>query len=92
MSKLYIRVDYNIKTDTYKLESNIKNSSHEEVITNFLQNEMGKGSDSRLPNNLDNYTIIIYLNLSYDSFTCKDNCGNYGLRDGILLNFLSKSK
>lgn len=38
----------------------------------------------------DVYTICVKLNMSNDSFSVIDDCGNKGSRDGILLSFIKE--
>jgi len=56
-----------------------------------LRTQIGKGKDISKPNtDSDLYVIDINLDLSYDTFYCKSNCGNLGLETGILLDVIQR--
>lgn len=88
MSDLVIRLKYDIQNDKFDITSNVKEKSIPNIVANFLRSQIGSGEDNREANKLDNYNITIELNLESDTFKVTDNCGNKGLRDGILLRFL----
>jgi hypothetical protein len=85
---LYINIKYNINTNKYEFDSNIKSERQSSIIEDFLRCQLGRGEDDRPDADRDEYNISINLHLSDDTFYSKDDCGNYGLRDGILLNAL----
>lgn len=72
------------------IKSDIKREYWEEVLSGFLQDQMGKGKDNTPAEERDEYEIIIQLDVSDDSFYVKHNCGNKGLRDGILMEVLRR--
>ena len=57
------------------------------VVEGFLRGQVGAGKDESPPNEQDVYHIRIEVDLSFDIFTSRHDCGNLGLRDGILLHF-----
>ena len=87
---LFIKVCYNLADDKFKYESNIKKGQMEEIVLSFLRQQIGKGADNSERNEVDIYEISIELDLSDDTFYCSHNCGNLGLRDGILMHFVSR--
>jgi len=78
---------HNIITDTFKVSGNCKDPK--EIVSEFLRTQIGAGYDRSKPNQKDEYTIRINLDLSDDTFYIEHNCGNKSLRDGILLRFLN---
>lgn len=87
---LYFNVAFTIETGKFEIDSNIKPEHQAEIVSNFLRNQMGAGKDKSTPNKLDVYHIKLELDLSDDSFGSLHDCGNKGLRDGILLEVLGK--
>jgi len=83
MHDIEVTVTYNIKDGAFEVTGNAKNPKG--IIDNFLRIQMGAGVDNTPANRVDIYNISIYLDLSEDIFTSTHNCGNKGLRDGILM-------
>lgn len=91
MSDLQIRIDY-FKDGKYNIGGNVKEAEVPELIDTFLRGQIGKGADNSKPNKRDKYTILIKVDLNYEKFTVKDNIGNKGLRDGILMNVSTRER
>ena len=87
---MYIEINFNIEKEQFEYSTDIKENELDEILWAFLRNKCGQGADNSLPETRTKYDIYIELNLTDDSFNCKHNCGNLGLRDGILLKFLEK--
>ena len=88
---LYAKIEYNHKLDTFEVNSNIKEERLEETIETFIRSQFGAGSDDSEPNReVDVFEITVALDLRDDTFHVSSNCGNLGLRDGILLHFLER--
>lgn len=85
---LHLNILYNISTDEFAFDSDIKPERQAEVIGDFLRMQTGKGEDFTPPNERTEYHIKITLDLSEDRFTVEHDCGNLGLRDGLLLHAL----
>ena len=85
---LFLVVQYDIKADTFKVESNIKPEMQGEVLTDFIRTQIGAGKDESPVKEQDTYTIKLRLDLSDDTFCVEHDCGNKGLRDGILMRVL----
>ena len=92
MADLFIEIKYNIKTDIFKVNSNIKEELQKQLVSAYLRMQMGKGKDNSEAENRDEYIITIKIDLRWDVFTSKHNCGNKGLRDGILMRWVGKNK
>ncbi len=90
MSDLYLELWYNIKTDMFGVNTDIKPEAQNEIVSAFLSTQMGRGRDDRELYIRDVYNIKIEVNLSEDIFNLSDDCGNKGLREGILMQFLKR--
>ena len=80
-------ITYDINNDIFTITGNAKNPVN--IISNFIRTQIGQGEDLSIPNKKEIYTINIKLYPSNDTFIVSDDCGNNGLRDGILLKYLS---
>jgi len=92
MSDLFFNLKYFIKDDDFDIQTNIKKDQVDEIVTEFLRGQIGKGRDYSPTNEKKCYKIKIEVDLSFDIFKCKHNCGNLGLRDGILMRYLQKGE
>lgn len=92
MDKLFVEFTYPInEPGKFKYESNIKSESLADIVADFIRSQTGAGVDNSPANEKDDvYTIRLTLDLSDDSFGCSHNCGNKGLRDGILMDILNR--
>lgn len=89
---LFLKIDYGIEIDKFHYCTNIKEDYVSEITADFLRSQIGEGADNSKAEDQDIYEIDIFVDLSYDTFHCRHNCGNKGLREGILMRFLSKLK
>lgn len=92
MSDLFMVVNYDLKADAFEIKGNIKPERHKDVLAEFIHSQIGSGADNSPAEEKDNYTIRIRLDLSDDSFFVSHDCGNKGLRDGILMRVLRDLK
>jgi len=88
MSRLYLNIRYTVEADTFETESNIKPAHRAEVLEGFLRCQIGKGEDATPAEEREVYTIKIQLDLTDDTYYVEHDCGNKGLRDGILMRVL----
>jgi len=88
--RLYLYIDYDVEHDAFCYHTNIKQEKIADIVSEFLGTQMGKGADDRAPDIRDYYSIDLILDLSHDIFKVGHTCGNKGLRDGILMNLVSK--
>lgn len=89
---LYIDLNYNIKNNKLYISTNIKEEKVEDIMFSFLRTQAGQGEDNSPANEMDEYRILIELNLNFDIFNVTDNCGNKGLRDGIIMYYLQNKE
>jgi hypothetical protein len=86
-------IRYNIKTGefSYTEKTTVKPECRSDILENFLRSQMGAGQDLTDPEVRDEYAIKIVLDLSDDSFYVTHDCGNKGLRDGILMDVMTRT-
>ena len=88
---IYLKVDYPVdEPEKFRIETNAKAEAVADLIEDFLYGQVGAGVDRSQANEFDVYEIILGIDLSDDSWGTKDNCGNKGLRDGILYAVLGR--
>lgn len=87
---LFLSVDYDVIKSKACFSTNIQKEKVADVIVNFLRTQIGAGEDTSEANILDLYEIDLLLDLSTDTFSVSSNCGNLGLRDGILHHLFTK--
>ncbi|MBU1178959.1 hypothetical protein KKB69_01290 [Patescibacteria group bacterium] len=92
---LFLKIDYGIEIDKFHHCTNIKEECVSDIVSDFLCGQIGAGVDDSKANDQDIYEIDIFeidifVNFADDSFACRHNCGNKGLREGILMRFLNK--
>ena len=85
---LRVILKYNVSEDAFNVQTNARERALPEIISIYLETQIGRGVDNSKADQRDEYTIDLDLNLEGDVFRCNHNCGNLGLRDGILLKFL----
>ena len=89
MSKyLTLGLEYNIKTDKFKVSGDVNEGGQREIVETFLRYQIGAGVDDSEPNRQEVYNFLIKWYSIDDRITIKDDTGNKGLRDGILIGFL----
>ncbi len=59
-----------------------------DLIGDYLYTQIGAGKDDSPPNRQEIYTINLGIDLSDDTFFINSDCGNKGLRDGILIRLV----
>jgi len=91
-SPLYIKIHYDNVNVKFTHETNIKASKVNDILWDYLETQQGKGKDLRMPNKQAVYDITIKLDLTEDTFSVSDNCGNDSLRDGIIMYFTKGNK
>lgn len=90
-SDIQIRITYPIKKDSeFKIDTNAKKDKLKEILEEFICCRIGEGVDKRSPEKRDVYEIDIDLHLVDDSWVTRHNCGNCSLRDGIIMDIISR--
>jgi hypothetical protein len=92
MNKLTVVIKHKVAGDKYEVKTDLNNEGLKEILDTFLRSQMGQGADNRKANKRSIYTIKLTVDLTDDTVVATDDCGNKGLRDGILLCFLKTLK
>ena len=87
---LNLIIDYDIKSDIFCFDTDIKTERLKNIVVDFLRTQIGKGKDESPHEDHCLYQIDITLDLADDIFYVTHNCGNKGLREGILQHFLHR--
>lgn len=85
MGSIDLKLTYNVTKDKFNIEGNAKHPK--KLVRSFLRTQIDAGADDTQAEELEEYTILINFNLSKNVFSVCNDCGNKGLRDGILLRF-----
>lgn len=82
-------IQYDINQDKFSVIGDLNKHGQEELIDTWLRMQMGRGKDHSPANKLDVYKIRLQWTPHMDVISVKDNTGNKGLREGILMRYLS---
>ena len=85
MSYLDLVVMHNIETNVFEYEGDVRPERRADLIMEFIRTQIGAGADPTPANEVDVYKITLRWYPDGDRFATSHNCGNLGLRDGILL-------
>jgi hypothetical protein len=89
--RLNIRVIYPLEhPEQLRIETDVKDELVAELVGEFLLTQVGAGEDPSKAEKRDTYTIHLQLDLNGDVWYCKHDCGNKGLRDGILMDVVRR--
>ena len=90
MKDIFIDLTYNLDEDNFKISTNVKEEKITDLLSTFIMTQIGQGVDNRKSKENSVYNIHIELDMTTDTFTVSHNCGNNGLRDGIIVRYISK--
>ena len=88
-----LTVTYNFvgEDTTFEIDGNCKPEFQEEIISIFLQDMVGSGTNKKEEVvNRDVYKITLLLDLDGDRFRIRHDCGNLSLAVGILMDVLRR--
>lgn len=86
---IFIEMTFNVKDETTTIRTNAKHDKVDELLTDYLHAQVGTGKDPSPMVELDVYKITIGVELGDDSWGSGHDCGNKGLRDGIIMRILA---
>ena len=90
VAPLTIDIHYNMSDLTKSvIRTNIKTERLSDILADYIQSQIGKGSDDRESKAQEEYHITISLDLSFDTFQTTSDTGNEGLTVGIILHVLN---
>ena len=85
MAHLIIAIEYDMTSDEAKIRTNARREKVAELLDEYLQAVVGAGNAITPAQDHDVYRINLTLDLSNDTWLVKHNCGNKGLREGIVM-------
>lgn len=85
---IFIEMTFTVKDEAVTIRTNAKHEVIEELLTDYLHSQVGTGKDPTPMMELDVYKINIGVELAEDSWGSGHDCGNKGLRDGIIMRIL----
>jgi len=83
--KLTVGIMYNPETGGCEAYGDANIQGTQEIISLWLESRVGSGKDTSPGIERDVYEIEIDWYPENDRLTCRHNCGNSGLREGILM-------
>ncbi len=93
-STVFVKIKYPINNpENIEVEHNLKTDelAKEEVLSNYLHNQMGRGEDKNPPADLDVYEITIGIDLAdEDRMYVNSNTGNAGLTAGLVMDTIKR--
>jgi len=84
----YLIINYNISENRFKVDTSLNKRGQYEIVENFLRSQIGASIDKSVLVRREEYRIELKWFPQNDDFSSKDDTGNKGLRDGILIDFL----
>jgi hypothetical protein len=87
---LTVGIKFDINKDKCEFYGNFTNAGIERILTEWIRSQMGGGEDTSPANRLDLYEIEIDWYPENDKLVCRHNCGNKGLREGIIARCLQE--
>ena len=90
MADLWIDIEYRfakpVDGPRVVIRTNVKHELVSDLLSDWIRDQMGRGSDDRKAVERDFYHIRIEVDLCCDEFTTTSDTGNYGLTCGIVLD------
>ena len=86
---IVIEMSFDMKRETVQIKTNAKHEVVEQLLYDYLHTQIGSGRDDSTPEDHDIYKITIGVELADDSWGSTHNCGNKGLREGIIMQVIN---
>lgn len=91
MPDLYMDITFPLKDPAkFTHETNIKPELVGDILAEFIRSQQGSGEDKNPPVEREVYKLRLELNLSFDNFKLKHDCGNEGLALGIVMDVFKR--
>lgn len=85
-----IDITFTVKDESVVIRTNAKHEKVQELLEDYLHSIMGAGKDHAPMVERDVYKIVIGVELAEgDAWGSHHDCGNKGLRDGIIMRILA---
>jgi len=85
---IVLEIEFVVKDEVVTIKTNAKFEKVEDLLEDYLMSIVGTGKDPTPMNELDAYKITLGLQLDGDIWGTSHNCGNKGLREGILMRVM----
>lgn len=86
---LTLDILYQVESNNFEVGGDVNDQGRKGLVENFLLGQVGAGADDREPNVQDTYRIQLQWYPHDDRIVSRSDTGNKGLRDGILMQYLS---
>lgn len=86
---IVIEMIFDMKAEAVQIRTNAKRSVISELLSDYVHSQVGTGKDESPPDVRDVYSITIGVELDDDSWGSKHDCGNKGLREGIIMQVIN---
>ncbi len=88
---IVVEIRYDLKKPEQTIiKTNARKEALEEIFEAWLQDQIGRGKDSRQPACRDEYLVRIGLDLSDDTFATESDTGNSALTCGLVMDVLAR--
>jgi hypothetical protein len=85
---IVLEIDFVVKGELVTIATNAKFDKVEDLLEDYLMSIVGTGKDPTPMNELDAYKITLGLQLDDNTWGTSHDCGNKGLREGILMRVM----
>lgn len=85
---IVIELEYDMVNSSVKIRTNAKHDKVIDLLEDYLHAQVGTGVDPAPPAERDVYKITIGVELGEDIWGSSHDCGNKGLREGIIMRIL----
>jgi len=94
MERKYATMDitYDIQKDEFDIKGDLNPNGQAEVLDSFIRSQIGAGEDPNPAIERDQYHIKLQWFPDIDEIRSEYDTGNKGLRDGILMELLRRTK
>lgn len=86
---IIIEMTFNMKEDTVRIRTNAKHDKVGDLLEDYLHAQIGSGKDTTPATEKDIYNITLGVELGEDIWGSSHDCGNKGLREGIVMRILT---
>jgi len=85
---MFVDMLYDMQENKFVHTTDMTPAGMQEAVGLYLELQDPKDYNDKLVEKREEYHIIVTIDNRNDEYTCMHNCGDVGLRDRILLQFL----
>jgi hypothetical protein len=85
---IIIEMEYDMVNSKVQIRTNAKHDKVGDLLEDYLHAQVGSGKDDSPAAERDVYKITIGVELGEDIWGSSHDCGNKGLREGIIMRVL----